>query len=58
MLNPSDLLFYLCTDRLTVGNRPITEAVEQAILGGVTMVQIREKDSSTREFYQVALAVQ
>jgi len=58
MLNPKDLLLYLCTDRLLALGRPITQAVEQAIQGGVTMVQLREKDASTRDFYQVALEVQ
>ena len=58
MLNPKDLLLYLCTDRLLAMGRSITQAVEQAIQGGVTMVQLREKDASTRDFYQVALEVQ
>ncbi|MDR0601029.1 MAG: thiamine phosphate synthase [Treponema sp.] len=56
-LNPEkDLLLYLCTDRgLFPG--PIAGAVEEAIAGGVTMVQIREKDTSTRDFYRIALEV-
>jgi len=58
MLNPKDLLLYLCTDRLLAMGRPITQSVEQAIQGGVTMVQLREKDASTRDFYQIALEVQ
>jgi len=58
MLNPKDLRLYLCTDRLLAMGRPITQAVEQAIQGGVTMVQLREKDASTRDFYQVALEIQ
>ncbi len=32
--------------------------VEQAIEGGVTMVQLREKDCSSRVFYETALCVQ
>jgi thiamine-phosphate pyrophosphorylase len=58
MLNKQDLLLYLCTDRLLAKGRPITEAVEAAIAGGVTMVQIREKEAETREFYEIALEVQ
>jgi thiamine-phosphate pyrophosphorylase len=58
MLNPKDLLLYLCTDRLLALGRPITAAVENAIAGGVTMVQLREKNASSREFYEIALEVQ
>lgn len=58
MLSREDLRLYLCTDRLLAMGRPIIQAVEQAIQGGVTMVQLREKDASTRDFYRVALEVQ
>lgn len=34
------------------------EKLEQAILGGVTMVQLREKNLSSRDFYHKALEVQ
>ena len=51
------LRLYLCTDRVLALGRPIVEAVEAAIDGGVTMVQLREKDASSREFYEIALAV-
>jgi thiamine-phosphate pyrophosphorylase len=57
MLNPHDLLLYLCTDRILSLGRPITQAVEEAIEGGVSMVQLREKDASSREFYEIALTV-
>ena len=55
--DPQALGLYLCTDRLLSLGRPITEAVEAAIAGGVTLVQLREKDASSREFYEIALAV-
>jgi thiamine-phosphate pyrophosphorylase len=58
MINRKDLLLYLCTDRILAKGRPITEAVEAAIAGGVTIVQIREKEAETREFYEIALEVQ
>ncbi|MDR1618466.1 MAG: thiamine phosphate synthase [Treponema sp.] len=58
MLAAKDLLLYLCTDRVLALGRPITEAVEAAIAGGVTMVQLREKDASTGDFYRIALEVQ
>ncbi|MCL1817558.1 MAG: thiamine phosphate synthase [Spirochaetaceae bacterium] len=54
MLNAKDLLLYLCTDRLLAKGRPIAEAVEAAIAGGVTMVQLREKEAETREFFGIA----
>jgi thiamine-phosphate pyrophosphorylase len=52
-----DLLLYLCTDRILSLGRPVTEAVEEAIAGGVTMVQIREKEASTLEFYRIVCEV-
>lgn len=49
-----DLSLYLVTDRdLTLG-RSLEEVVAKAVEGGVTMVQLREKNASTGEF--VALA--
>lgn len=35
----------------------IEESVEQAVKGGVTVVQLREKDCSSKEFYELALKV-
>jgi thiamine-phosphate pyrophosphorylase len=58
MVNPRDLRLYLCTDRGLSLGRPITETVEAAIAGGVTMVQLREKDAPTGEFYAIARKVQ
>ncbi|MDR3172094.1 MAG: thiamine phosphate synthase, partial [Treponema sp.] len=58
MLNKKDLLLYLCTDQVLTLGRPITQALEEALAGGVTMVQVREKDASTQRFYEVACAVQ
>ncbi|MDR1932212.1 MAG: thiamine phosphate synthase [Spirochaetales bacterium] len=57
-MNKADLLLYLCTDRLLSKGRPVIEAVEAAIAGGVTMVQIREKEAETREFFTIALEIQ
>ena len=57
MLDKNALRLYLCTDRIYASVRPIEEIVEEAILGGVTMVQIREKNVSSREFYDVACAI-
>jgi thiamine-phosphate pyrophosphorylase len=48
---------YLVTDRELFGNRPIPELVKAAVKGGVTVIQLREKDLSSREFLAEALEV-
>ncbi|MDU4961079.1 MAG: thiamine phosphate synthase [Sporomusaceae bacterium] len=48
---------YLVTDRRLLAGADLAAAVEQAILGGVTLVQLREKDASSRDFYQQAVSV-
>lgn len=45
---------YVCTDRGIMSTKTIEESVEQAILGGSTVIQLREKDCSSKEFYQLA----
>lgn len=50
-----DLSLYLVTDRSLSLGRPLVEVVEEAVRGGVTMVQLREKDASTIEFYNLAM---
>lgn len=52
-----DYTLYLVTDQKRMSTQTLTEAVEQAILGGCTMVQLREKDSSSMEMYQQAQKV-
>jgi thiamine-phosphate pyrophosphorylase len=46
---------YLVTDRDLMAASTIEECVEQAVLGGCTVVQLREKTASSREFYQTAV---
>jgi len=53
----ADYSLYLVTDRELMTTEKIEDCVEQAIKGGCTMVQLREKTSS-REFYETALQVQ
>lgn len=53
-----DYSLYLVTDRYLVGNKDFFESVRRALDGGVTLVQIREKNVSSKEFYQIALEVQ
>lgn len=52
-----DYTLYLCTDRDLMSTDTIEEAVEQAVKGGCTVVQLREKDCSSLEFYKTALRV-
>ena len=51
------LLLHLVTDRSLSLGRPLVEVVTQAVAGGVTCVQLREKACSTREFLDEALAL-
>ena len=39
-----DYTLYLCTDRSLMSTDTLEEAVEQAVKGGTTLVQLREKD--------------
>jgi thiamine-phosphate pyrophosphorylase len=50
-----DLNLYLVTDRELSLGRNLEWIVEEAVKGGVTMVQLREKDCSTREFITLAV---
>ncbi|TKG96899.1 thiamine phosphate synthase [Puteibacter caeruleilacunae] len=52
-----DISLYLVTDRPLSKGRSHEYIVERAVKGGVTMVQLREKDISTREFYELALSL-
>lgn len=52
-----DYTLYLVTDRQLMSCDSLTEAVEQAILGGCTMIQLREKELSSLECYNQAVAV-
>lgn len=52
-----DYTLYLVTDRMLMSTATLCEAVEQAITGGCTMVQLREKNISSLDFYNLAKAV-
>lgn len=45
---------YLVTDRELMSTKTLEEAVEQAIDGGCTMIQLREKNLSSYDFYNTA----
>ena len=48
------LKLYLVTDRPLSLGRPLEEIVVEAVAGGATMVQLREKDAPTGEFIALA----
>ena len=51
-----DLSLYLVTDN-SENEEKFLKTIENAILGGVSVVQIREKTADTLEFYNLALKV-
>lgn len=53
----ADFRLYLVTDRPLSCGRDIAELAAQAVDGGVTAVQLREKDCSSRQFLELALAL-
>ncbi len=53
-MNNIDLSLYLVTDQGLSRGRSHEFIVTEAVKGGVTIVQLREKDISSREFYQLA----
>ncbi len=56
-MNKFDLSLYLVTDRELTQNRPLEDLIKEAIKGGVSMVQIREKNCSSLDFYDLAKRV-
>lgn len=57
-LKKSDLLLYAVTDRSWLRGETLYEQVEKAIKGGVTMIQLREKELPDAEFREEALEIQ
>ena len=51
-----DLSLYLVTDN-SENEEKFLKTIEEAILGGVSVVQIREKTAETLEFYNLAIKV-
>ena len=49
-----DLLLYAVTDRRWLNGKRLVDQVEEAIQGGVTFVQIREKDLDPEKFLEEA----
>lgn len=56
-MKPTDTTLYFITDSTTVPEDRFLPVVEAACKGGATIVQLREKDRSTREYMELATAV-
>ncbi|MDE6003878.1 MAG: thiamine phosphate synthase [Oscillospiraceae bacterium] len=54
---PEILQLYAVTDRRWLGTQTLVQQVESAIKGGVTCVQLREKNLDKKLFLQEALAI-
>jgi thiamine-phosphate pyrophosphorylase len=52
-----DYSLYLVTDRELMSSKTIEESVSAAINGGCTIVQLREKNTSSRDFFETAKRV-
>lgn len=52
-----DYTLYLVTDRRLMSCETVERSVELAIAGGASVIQLREKDCSSREFYETAVRV-
>ncbi len=52
-----DYTLYLCTDSGLMSCKTVEESVELAILGGCSVVQLREKNASSLELFQLAKRV-
>lgn len=51
------LKLYLVSDRQWLNGRKLTDDLEKAILGGVTIIQLREKNLNNEEFINIAYDV-
>ncbi len=52
-----DFGLYLVTDRILSGGRPLEQIVCESVAGGVTVVQLREKNAGAREFLDQAFTL-
>ncbi len=57
MKRTPDYSVYLVTDRSLAGGRSLASVVQAALDGGAGVVQIREKNLSSRAFYETALEI-
>ncbi|MEJ2719179.1 MAG: thiamine phosphate synthase, partial [Deltaproteobacteria bacterium] len=57
MRGPSHWDVYLVTDRVLSKGRSTRSVVEASVRGGVSVVQLREKNLETGEFYEECLKI-
>ena len=55
--NKNMLLLYAVTDRAWTGRQTLLEQIEEALKGGVTILQLREKELDEESFLEEALKV-
>lgn len=53
-----ELLLYAVTDRTWLGDKTLYEQVEQALKGGATFIQLREKNLDNKAFLAEAIEIQ
>lgn len=56
-MNKDSLLLYAVTDSMWLNGRKLKDDVEKAILGGATMIQLREKHLNDEDFIKLAFEV-
>lgn len=56
-LNGDSLLLYAVTNRSWAGKKTLYEQIEEALIGGVTCVQLREKDLEEKAFLAEAVKI-
>ena len=56
-LDKNSMVLYAITDRTWLGEKSLAKAVEEAIKGGATFVQLREKNIAFDEFVKLAKEV-
>lgn len=55
--NSNNLLLYAVTNRSWAGKKTLYEQIEEALMGGVTCVQLREKDLEEEAFLAEAIKI-
>ncbi|MCC8135709.1 MAG: thiamine phosphate synthase, partial [Ruminococcus sp.] len=56
-LNKEDMLLYAVTDRRWLGDKTLASQVEKSIEGGVTCIQLREKEIDDEELLNEAIEI-
>ena len=52
-----DLSLYLVTDPMLAGDRPLLDIIGEAVAGGASLVQLRDKEAEARDLLEQALAL-